>query len=533
MRALRQMRRELFVGVSLFLGAFFGSGCSTLGPDFDGIENVTMEKEADAQVDTALLGEWWSVFNDKTLDLLVRKTYEQNLDLKSAGLRILQARAVLGISEGFRYPQQQTLSANAALTQSGHNNFASAGVNFDLAWEMDVWGKYARGIEASEASLYATVASYHDIMVSVTAEVARNYINYRTAQERIAYAKRNITIQNRVTRMTEIQFNSGNVSELDMQQARAQLYATRSTLPSLELSKIKIRNALSVLMGTSVQEVAQLLKQDGKNSDSINNYLNEKKSYIQVKRDNSSSLNISIVPTVQFDPTHNIDATMLSQRPDLKVAEHLAHANSAKIGATMAQLYPSFVLFGNIGINSNSATGSWKSLDDAVGVSIGPAFSWNIFQYDRIKNQVRLQDALFEESLLNYNKKVLQAVAEVSDAMYGYQLTKEQQIENKKAVEATVRAFNISMAQYNDGLVSYQRLLSTVESLTRNQDRYAQIKGVLATNVVLLYKALGGGWQMHEGASYISKERAKKMQQRTDWGSYLDDNMTRLPKGMI
>jgi outer membrane protein TolC len=529
------MKTQLFLGGIVSLVGLLGSGCSTLGPNFDGIENVTMQakKKTHSDMDAALLSEWWNIFNDETLDLLVRKTYEQNLDLKSAGLRILQARAALGISEGLRYPQQQTLSGNAALSRQGDNNFASTGVNFDLAWEMDVWGKYARGIEASEASLYATVASYQDIMVSVIAEVARNYVNYRTSEERIAYAKRNITIQNRVTKMTEIQFNSGNVSELDMQQARAQLYATRSTLPSLELSKIKTRNALAVLMGMSVQDVTQLLDHDKQSKDSISRYINEKKSYIQVKEDASNSLNISIVPTVQFDPTHDINATTLSHRPDLKVAEHLAHANSAKIGGTMAQLYPSFVLFGNIGINSNSATGSWKPLDDAIGVSIGPAFSWNIFQYDRIKNQVRLQDALFEESLVNYNKKVLQAVAEVSDAMYGYQLTKEQQIENKKAVEATVRAFNISMTQYNDGLVSYQRLLSTVESLTRNQDRYAQIKGALATNVILLYKALGGGWQMSEGASYISKERAQKMQQRTDWGAYLDDNMTRLPKGVI
>lgn len=138
---------------------------------------------------------------------------------------------------------------------------------------------------------------------------------------------------------------------------------------------------------------------------------------------------------------------------------------------------------------------------------------------------------MFEESLVNYNKKVLSAVSEVSDALHGYRLTKEQLDENKKAVNATVRAFNISMTQYNDGLVSYQRLLSTVDSLTRNQDRYAQIKGALATNVILLYKALGRGWQMNKGKAYVSREMAEKMKKRTDWGLFLDENMTRLPKG--
>ncbi len=401
-----------------------------------------------------------------------------------------------------------------------------------MAWEMDVWGKYARGIESSEANVYASISSYNDIMVSVISEMARNYINYRTSQERIAYAKRNIVIQERVTRITEIQFNSGNVSELDMQQARSQLYSTRSTLPALELSMIKTRNAMAVLMGISPKEIDKILHSAEKYNDNMQKYINQEKKYVQVKEDDNGTLNITFIPTAKFDPYTKIDAQLLKNRPDIKVAEYLAHANSAKIGSTLAQLYPSFVLFGNIGINTNNATGSWNSLEDSIGISVGPSFSWNIFQYDRIKNRVRLQDAIFEESLVNYNKKVLLAVSEVSDAINGYRLTDKQQEENKKAVEATVRAFNISMTQYNDGLVSYQRLLSTVESLTRNQDRYAQIKGSLAINIILLYKALGGGWQMSQGDTYISNEMAKKMQQRTDWGNYLDNNMTRLPKGM-
>jgi len=462
----------------------------------------------------------------------VSKTYAQNLDLKSAGLRILQSRAALGISEGLTFPQQQTLSGNAATVRQNSNNFNSAAINFDLGWEMDVWGKYARGIESSEANLYTSIASYDDIMVSVIAEVARNYINYRTAQERIAYAKRNIVIQTRVTRMTEIQFNSGSVTELDMQQSRAQLYATRSLLPSFELSMIKARNAMAVLMGMNPDKVERMLHVGQKQSDSVNKYINTQKAYIQIKEGDKENLNVSFVPTVKFNPNNKIDAELLTNRPDVKVAEYQAHAKSANIGSTMAQLYPSFSLFGNIGLNSNDATGSWISAGDALGVSAGPAFSWNIFQYDRIKNQIRIQDAIFEESLVNYNKTVLSAVSEVSDAVHGYILTEKQQKENKEAVKATVRAFNISMTQYNDGLVSYQRLLSTVQSMTQNQDQSAQIKGSLANNVIALYKALGGGWQMNKGKAYISKEMAAKMGKRTDWGLYLDDNMTRLPQGM-
>jgi len=512
------------------------SGCTKLGPDFMGVESPSMPSKWQHKEERGdeTIAQWWKTFNDPTLNTLVEKAYAQNLDIESAGLRILQARAALGISEGLAFPQQQRLSGNAAAVRSNGNNFEAAGLNFDIGWEMDIWGKYARGVESSEANLYATLASYNDIMVSVIAEVARNYINYRTSQERIAYAERNVVIQERVTRMTEIQFNSGNVSELDMQQARSQLYNTRSAIPSLEISRIKARNAMALLLGTNVSEVTKLLRsKQTKYSDPTGKYIGQKKrGVMQIKDGSSDLLNVAMIPQAKLNPYNKVDAGLISRRPDIKLAEYNVHSNSALIGAKMAELYPSFTLFGNIGYNANNAIGSWGTASDALGVSVGPAFSWNIFQYGRIKNQIRLQDAVFEESLVNYNKQVLSAVTEVSDALNSYVLTEKQQVENRKAVDATVRAFNISVIQYNDGLVSYQRLLTTVEKLTSTQDRYATIKGNLSINAILFYKALGGGWQTNKGKSYLSADTAAKMKKRVDWDRYLDDNMTRLPEGM-
>jgi len=510
------------------------SGCAKLGPDFEGVKAPPMPKtwsQGSPKADQKKIAQWWKRFDDPTLNQLVEKAYAQNLDIKSAGLRILQARAVLGISEGLRYPQVQNLSANGALTRQNDNNFEVAGINFDLGWEMDIWGKYARGIESSEATLYASLSSYNAIMVSIVSEVARNYINYRTSQERLAYAKRNVNIQERVTEMTEVQFNSGNVSELDMQQARTQLYNTRSAIPSLELAKVKSRNAIALLLALDAKEMDSLLHSSSK-SDAVSKYIGaQKRNTMQLKEGKHNLLNVDMIPHAKLNPNHKIDANLIKRRPDIQVSEYQVRSNSALIGAKMAELYPSFSLFGNIGINSNNATGSWVSVGDALGVAIGPSFSWNIFQYDRIKNQVRLQDAVFEESLVNYNKKVLSAITEVSDALNGYIWTQKQQEENRKAVEATVRAFNISVVQYNDGLVNYQRLLTTVEKLTATQDRYATIKGNLAINAVLLYKALGGGWQMSQGKSYLSQETAARMKNRVDWGSYLEAEMTKLPTG--
>jgi outer membrane protein TolC len=535
------MKRESMVkqlskiGLSV-LSVLVLSGCEKLGPDFMGVGNPPIPEKWKNESGKSVMetAQWWKTFNDPTLNTLVQKTYAQNLDIKSAGLRILQARAALGISESLTLPQIQVLSGSAATTRNNGNNFEVAALNFDMGWELDLWGKYARGIESSEANLYASISSYQNIMVSVIAEVARNYINYRTAEERLAYAKRNVMIQERVTKMTEIQFNSGNVSELDMQQARSQLYNTRSAIPAIEISKVNARNAIALLLGTDVINVTKILASGSKKyTDTTDKFIGkEKKGVIQIKGGRSDILNVDIIPKAKLNPYNKIDAELLTRRPDIKVAEYQARSNSALIGSSMADLYPSFSLFGNIGYNTNNVTGSWLSGSDALGVAVGPSFSWNIFQYDRIKNKIRIQDAAFEESLVNYNKSVLTAVSEVSNALQGYVWIEKQQIENRKAVDATIRAFNISVIQYNDGLVSYERLLNTVETLTTTQDRYASIKGNLATQVISLYKALGGGWQISQGRSYLSADTAARMKKTVDWGKYLDPEMTRLPEGM-
>ena len=495
---IKRVLKQLFTSTIVLLI----TGCTVVGPEYEKPEELPLPKkwEQNLTKSDSSIKEWWKGFEDPTLDILVEKAYKQNYNLRSAGLRILQARAALGISDGLQYPQVQTLSGSFAGVRSGGNNFATLGGSFDVGWEMDVWGKYARGIESSEATLYATVASYDDILVSIISEVARNYINYRTSQERIAFAKRNIEIQESVTRTTEIQFNAGNVSELDMQQSRTQLYATKSLLPVLELSEVHSRNALAILLGMLPEDVNKIL---------------------QARKYTENGY----IPTIELSEDFRVDADLVRKRPDLQVAELQARAQNARTGATEAELYPHFTLFGSLGYTTHNATGNWVSAGDAIGISAGPAFSWNIFQYGRIKNQVRIQDAKFQESLNNYNNKVLQAVSEVSNALQGYQLTKEQLVLNKQAIEATQRAYELSLTQYENGLVTYQRLLSSVESLTRNEDAYAQIKGNIAIQVVSLYKALGGGWQINKKHHYLHKEDKKALQERgVSWDDYLEEN---------
>ena len=509
------------------------SACTTLGPDYVHPEQSALpsdwsvEKAAqDTQQSEQKLQQWWQQFNDPTLNQLVEMASPQNLDLEAAGLRIVQARSLLGISTGLQYPQVQTVSGNLARAYVNDQGVNNAALSFDAGWEMDIWGKYARGIESAEAGYYASIASYHDIMVTITAEVARNYINYRTFQERILLSRRNIEIQERVVNITQVQFDSGNVTELDVQQAKNQLFNTKAAQPSLEIAMKQSRTALALLLGVLPEDVEKLLQSDGF-AQRMADYENQFKSSGR-KPALSGNDERSIVPRPPL-LDNKVDANLVMRRPDLQVSDMQARAQSAQIGVAETALYPSFSLFGSIGIDSTVPDGSSFSFSDSLTMVVGPTFSWNIFQYGRVKNNIRFEDAKFQETLTNYNKKVLQAVNEVTNALEAYDLYLEQKSLRLQSVNSSIRAFNISMTQYENGQISFERLLNSVEKMTRAEDSYATIKGNVANQVVALYKALGGGWEAQTGKPFLSETVAKQMQDRSDWDGLLDEEERVLP----
>ncbi|CAH1565435.1 putative outer membrane protein [Vibrio owensii] len=509
------------------------SACTTLGPDYVHPEQTALpsdwsvEKAAqDTQQSEQKLQQWWQQFNDPTLNQLVEMASQQNLDLEAAGLRIVQARSLLGISTGLQYPQVQTVSGNLARAYVNDQGVNNAALSFDAGWEMDIWGKYARGIESAEAGYYASIASYHDIMVTITSEVARNYINYRTFQERILLSRRNIEIQERVVNITQVQFDSGNVTELDVQQAKNQLFNTKAAQPSLEIAMKQSRTALALLLGVLPEDVEKLLQSDGF-AQRMADYENQFKSSGR-KPALSGNDERSIVPRPPL-LDDKVDANLVMRRPDLQVSEMQARAQSAQIGVAETALYPSFTLFGSIGIDSTVPDGSSFSFSDSLTMVAGPSFSWNIFQYGRVKNNIRFEDARFQETITNYNKKVLQAVNEVTNALEAYDLYLEQKSLRLQSVNSSIRAFNISMTQYENGQISFERLLNSVEKMTRAEDSYATIKGNVANQVVALYKALGGGWETQTGKPFLSETVAKQMQDRSDWDDLLDEEERVLP----
>ena len=293
----------------------------------------------------------------------------------------------------------------------------------------------------------------------------------------------------------------------------------------MKLSQIKAQNALALLLGLTPDEVKKYLP--GGYRDTLNRYITKKRGMIQLKESNGKIFGVSVIPSAHINPRPKIDAQLITRRPDVRVAEYQVHARSAEIGVAEAELYPSFTLLGSIGyINPDPLYSSSK-----ISVVAGPSFSWNILQYGRIKNSIRLKDAQFEESIVKYNKAVLSAVSDVSYALQSYRYTLDQLKESKEAIKSSVRAFNISIRQYNDGLVGYQRLLNSIESLTRYQDQYARLKGELATQIALLYKALGGGWEIAQGSSYLSKDSIENLKKRGYWSKILAKEGAVIPKG--
>ena len=232
-----------------------------------------------------------------------------------------------------------------------------------------------------------------------------------------------------------------------------------------------------------------------------------------------------VIPTAPAEVAVGMPAEILRRRPDVRRAELQAASQSALIGVAQAELYPSFSLFGSFGLASSS-TGSSDFGDlvqiDSFTSTIGPSFSWPILNYGRIKNNIRVQDARYQQSIINYKNTVLLAVREVEDAMVSFLKSREQANYLQTSVEASNRSVEISLIQYRDGVTDYTRVLNSQEFLVQQQDSYTAIRGDVARSLIAMYKALGGGWELRQGQAIIPSDVKDEMMQRTDWGEMLE-----------
>jgi len=500
------------------------AGC-TVGPDYVKPEAAVESQwinQSDARVRQreAKLGDWWKVFKDPNLDRLVEEARRQNLTLQLAGVRILEARAQLGIATGNEYPQLQQLNGDLGFQQISQHapnttriidrNFGSVGIGFDAGWELDLWGKFRRGVESSLANLDASVASYDDALVSLTAEVVRTYVLLRTSEARIQVARDNVKIQQRTLEIADALFSGGLITELDYLQAKSLLNTTLATIPPLQAGVRQAKNALGVLLG--------------KTPGSIDGYVAEARP----------------IPAAPAEVAVGVPADLLRRRPDIRLAERQLATQSALIGVAKADLYPHFSLLGSINLRASDAaltfaSGGASELGDLFNAKsfqyfIGPSLSWDIFNYGRITNQVRVEDARFQQLIADYRSTVLNAAKEAEDATIGFLKAQEQRNELQQTYEAAKRSTELSLYQYQEGLVDYQRVLDSQRSLVSSQESLASISGDIATNLIALYKALGGGWETRTEKDFVDKPIQQQMHERTDWGKLLEPDELDLPE---
>jgi NodT family efflux transporter outer membrane factor (OMF) lipoprotein len=452
---------------------------------------------------------WWTVFNDPVLNRLVEAAYQQNLPLQIAGVRILEARARLGIAVGSQYPQTQQVGGDATVNQGSDRApnvkfsdkyYYNYQVGFDAAWELDFWGKFRRAVQSEAANLELSIASYDDILVALTAEVARTYTLMRTTEERLEVARENVKIQGRSLQIAEVRFKAGAVTELDVTQARSLLRGTEATIPLLESDLRQSKNALAILLGKLPGEIDNMLGEPG------------------------------LIPTIPAEVAVGIPAELMRRRPDIRAAERALAAQSSLIGVAKADLFPQFGLFGSIGLQATNKTSGFSNNNstftdlfdnDSLTYFVGPAINWKILNYGRITNQVRVEDARFQELVVNYENTVLQASQEVEDAMISFLRSKEAVFFLGDAVKASKRSVDLSLIKYREGLVDYQRVLDTQRFLTEQQDDLVATAGSVAVSLVGMYKALGGGWEIRGGQDFVRTEIKQQMAERTNWGDLL------------
>jgi len=505
-------RSQRFVWFSMLLLGISLSACTTLGPDFvkpsAPVEEKWMAAE-DPQIKTESVehSEWWTVFNDPVLDNLIEMASEQNLSLRVAGLRILESRALLGIAIGRQYPQAQQLNGGYSYLKSSENSpplssfpdNITAGVDnstnvyqlgFDAAWELDFWGKFRRGVEAADASLAASIAGYDNLLVMLTGEVAAAYVVVRTLEKQFEYTRNNVDIQKRSLTIAEVRFEGGATSELDVQQARSLLYNTQALIPVMDAGIRQAKHGLSVLLGMPPSNLEELMEGP------------------------------SAIPKPPAEVAIGIPADLLRRRPDIRLAEFQAAAQGAQIGIAQADLYPHFALAGSIGFSAGNGSDLFKSA--SVTSFLSPfSFRWDILNYGRIKNNVRVQDARFEQLTVSYQNKVLLAAKEVEDGLIGFIKSQQQAAFLSDAVKAALRASELAALQYKEGMIDYTPVLNTQQALVLQQDSLASSRGNIARYLIAVYKALGGGWQIRAGKDIIPEQMAEEMQKRTDWGNLL------------
>ncbi len=450
-------------------------GCVKVGPDYLRPE-ISVYRDWHTQLnagptpgetDAQSLAVWWTALNDPKLSGLIERAVAGNLDLKQAQARVREARARRGIAASDLFP---TLDGSGAATWS--RTITDAGpdtsgdlytVGLDAGWELDIFGGVRRSVEAAEGDLQASRENLRNVLVSLLAEVALNYLDVRIYQDRIAVALDNLQSQSATYQLTQWRYEAGLSDELAVQQARYNLENTRSQLPLLRTGLDAAMNRVAVLLGEQPGMVHAELQQPGP------------------------------IPVPPLEIAAGIPADLLRRRPDVRQAERELAAQTARIGVATADLYPRFTLSGSIGLEFLSL----NNPSSTVTLLGGPRVTWAIFKGGAILQNIELQSALQEQALIQFETAILSALEEVENALVAYTEVQQRRQALSAATEAARIAAKLAEHKYHSGLTDFTNVLDAQRSLLSFQEQLALSNGNVTGNLVRLYKALGGGWNSH------------------------------------
>lgn len=508
-------QRGIALGALLALAV--GGGCK-VGSDYqkpDVAKQVSAsysETKEEAQVSLQTgedVSTWWRQINDPVLAQLTQEAVSGNLTLQEALFRIQSARAALGSTNSNLLPQFAQDGGYAHQTYGGHSQsvFSTA---TSMSWELDVFGRIQRSIEAANADMEVQRWLYRDAYVILVADVAQAYVDARSYQDQIYTAKIGIMVQQGVVDLFTILSDpeGGMLAPREVARAKGPMYSTEATLYALETQYQQAVNRLSILLGrpTGDAYVASLLRDDrqlpsqAELSKLMLTYDDEKG---EGEQDFTLTMNRLLLDSLTIPKTPQellagIPADLLRRRPDIRAAEQRIIAQNARVGVAVADLYPMFTLSGSFGLEANSFSNMFDS--DAITAGVGPGFRWNILNFGKYRFNIEAQRFMQEELVATYRQTVLEAAEDVDNALVRYDNEKERKEKLAQAVNEYLKVLDLASVQRGEGITNTEPILDATAGLVNNSLLFVQSQANQTGSVVQLYRALGGDWDVAPAA---------------------------------
>jgi NodT family efflux transporter outer membrane factor (OMF) lipoprotein len=420
---------------------------------------------------------WWASFNDAELDSLIQRAAQSNLDLRVAEARLRQARAIRGGSAADFAPAVEASASAARAKQSKNQPFFGAlplpanfpfeysvyQVGFDASWEIDLFGGKRRALEAATADWQGAIEARNDAMVSLSAEVARNYVELRGIQRRLDIARRNLDLQREELDLTRARLQGGMATDLDVSRTTALLADVVAAIPPLETAERAAMYALAVLLGRQPGDLM------GEFAASV------------------------AVPAAPPEVPIGLPSDLLRRRADVRHAERQLAAETARIGVAKSNWFPKISLTGDVGAESVSVS-NWFEPSSRFW-SIGPSVQWNALDFGRVRAQVRAQSAVQEAAVATYEKTVLTSLQEAENAIVAYAQEQNRHRALADAAAENRRSLALADGMYKNGRVNFLDVLDARRSLYASEDQLALSDQAVSVDLIVLYKALGGGWE--------------------------------------